>query len=154
MTPDDRPRSLVPYIAAGVVLVLLAMRVFAGAGGGDAPAVALDGARPAPAARPRAGARIWVHVAGAVRSPGLYRVAPDARAGTAVEAAGGLTRRADLRAINLAATIRDGQQVIVPGRGERNAPPPVPGAGGASGSAGTGAAPAGPKVSLSNATVE
>ena len=121
MAPDDRRRTLLPYLAGAVVLVLLAMRAL---GGGRAAArrraVALDGARPQAAAeRPLAATRIWVHVAGAVRRPGLYRVAADARAGEAVDAAGGLARRADLRAINLAATVRDGQQVIVPARGER-----------------------------------
>src|SRR5215216_3969993 len=150
MTPDDRPRSLVPYIAAGVVLVLLAMRVFAGAGGGDAPAVALDGARPAPAARARAGARVWVHVAGAVRRPGLYRVPADARAGAAVDAAGGLTRRADQTAVNLAGTLRDGQQLVVPVRGAARAEAPA-GAAGAAGHAGAGE---GGKIRLSTATVE
>src|SRR5215211_5370942 len=103
MAADERPRKLLAYIAAGVVLVLLALRVFGGSGAAAEPAVALDGARTAPAPTARAGDRIWVHVAGAVRRPGLYRVASDARAGVAVDAAGGLTRRADLRAINLAA---------------------------------------------------
>src|SRR4051812_42521359 len=108
MASNDRPRSVLAYVAAAVVLVFLATRVLGSSGGAATPAVALDGPRPGPAAQRDSRARIWVHVAGAVRRPGLYRLASDARAGTAVEAAGGLTRRADLRAINLAATVRDG----------------------------------------------
>jgi competence protein ComEA len=163
MAPDERPRKLLPYLACAVVLVFLAMRVLGSSGGAETPAVALDGARPQAAGKPAtAHRRIWIHVAGAVRRPGLYRVAVDARAGAAVDAAGGVARRADLRAINLAATLRDGQQVIVPARGERAAvgapgtaapagAAPVPGtAGAAPGSA----APAGAKVSLATATVE
>ena len=145
MASDSRPRSLLPYVAGAVVLVYLAMRAFGVSGGGEAPAVALDGARPQQPRAARAGGRIWVHVAGAVRRPGLYRVAPGARAGAAVDAAGGVSRRADLTAINLAATVRDGQQVVVPARGERPAPGPV------------GAAPAdapGAKLSLATATPE
>jgi competence protein ComEA len=164
MAPDERPRNLLPYLAGAVVLVFLALRVLGSSDGAETPAVALDGARPQPAGKPGSGARrIWVHVAGAVRRPGLYRVAADARAGTAVDAAGGVARRADLRAINLAATLRDGQQVIVPARGERSAAAASgPGApsGGASPASGTGTAapgggaPAGAKVSLATATVE
>ena len=160
MAPDERPRKLLPYLACAVVLVFLAMRVLGTSGGAEAPAVALDGARPRAASKPAAGGRrIWIHVAGAVRRPGLYRVAADARAGKAVDAAGGVTRRADLRAINLAATLRDGQQVIVPARGEQpaaaTAAPGVTSPAPAAGSAAPGGAAApGAKVSLATATVE
>jgi competence protein ComEA len=166
MESFHRRRNLFPYVAGAVVVVLLALRALGGAGGGaEASSVALDGARTGSAA-PRAAAsgasreRLWVHVAGAVRHPGLYRVDANARAGTAVDAAGGLTRRADLRAINLAATVRDGQQIIVPARGEGaaagapvagargTAPGPAPGGDPVAASAG------GPKISLSSATVE
>jgi competence protein ComEA len=158
MAPDERPRSLLPYAAGAVVLVLLAMRAFGSSGGGEAPAVALDGVRHRPAPAARSGQRIWVHAAGAVRRPGLYRVAAGARAGSAVDAAGGVSRRADLRAINLAATVRDGQQVVVPARGERpSAAVGVPPVAGAPPSGGGGAAApdaAGAKLSLSSATVQ
>ena len=154
----ERSRStLLAYVIGAVVLVLLGLRVFGGAGSGDPPAVALDGAtaQARPEQRPPGG-KLWVHVAGAVRRPGLYRVAGDARAGVAVDAAGGLTRRADTRAVNLAATVRDGQQIIVPARGERSATSPPPAAAstpGASADPGGGAA-AGGKVSLASATLE
>ena len=66
------------------------------------------------AAGRREGALLVVHVAGAVRRPGVYRLTQGARAGSAVARAGGATGRADLTAVNLAAPVVDGQQVIVP----------------------------------------
>jgi competence protein ComEA len=57
-----------------------------------------------------------VHVAGAVREPGVYRLPAGSRVTDAVERAGGATASASLGGINLAALITDGQQVVVPGR--------------------------------------
>ena len=68
-----------------------------------------------------------MHVAGAVRRPGLYRLRPSARVGAALERAGGPLRRADLAAVNLAATVEDGQQIKVPRVGERPAVAPAGG---------------------------
>ncbi|UCH35717.1 MAG: helix-hairpin-helix domain-containing protein [Armatimonadota bacterium] len=62
------------------------------------------------------GEKIEVHVCGEVAKPGLYAVTPGTRAHEAIEAAGGATERADLSAINLAAEVVDGQQVMVPVR--------------------------------------
>src|SRR5581483_8125259 len=108
------------------------------------------------------GPRIYVHVAGAVRQPGLYRVPADARAGFAVDRAGGAIRKADLTRVNLAARLRDGQQIVVPTRGQpgRTAAGGLPAAGGGPGvvsdPAGAGGAAGGPgaPISLSTATAE
>ena len=90
-----------------------------------------------------------VHVVGAVRRPGLLRLPEGARVADAVRRAGGATRRADLSAVNLAAPLVDGTQVLVPRRVEASAA----GAGGAGAEPGPAAAPGG-RVSLSSATVE
>lgn len=64
------------------------------------------------------GARdVVVHVAGAVRRPGVYRLPAGARVTDAVERAGGFGPGAVEDAINLAARLSDGQQVVVPARG-------------------------------------
>jgi competence protein ComEA len=55
-----------------------------------------------------------VHVAGAVDRPGVYRLPAGSRVTDAIERAGGPTRDADPDAINLAAPVADGQQVVVP----------------------------------------
>lgn len=65
-----------------------------------------------PASTPKS--QIVVHVTGAVKSPGVYYLSTNARLHEAIEKAGGITDRADVHSLNLAATIRDGQQIDVP----------------------------------------
>lgn len=72
-------------------------------------------------------AGIYVHVLGEVQTPGLYLLAPDARLVDALAAAGGSLERADLRAINLARPVTDGEQIIVPAEGETPEIPQTPG---------------------------
>jgi competence protein ComEA len=61
---------------------------------------------------------IVVHVSGAVRDPGLVSLVGPARVADAVHAAGGATSVADLSAINLASSVGDGEQIVVPAVGE------------------------------------
>ncbi|MBD7958680.1 helix-hairpin-helix domain-containing protein [Microbacterium sp. Sa4CUA7] len=93
-----------------------------------------------------AAAPVYVHVSGAVTTPGLYRLDEGARVVDAVSAAGGFGDAADEAAVNLARVISDGEQLHVPVIGE--APPPelAPGAGG------PGTAPGG-KVNLNSADI-
>jgi competence protein ComEA len=60
---------------------------------------------------------LLVHVAGLVREPGVYEFRTGDRVVDAVQAAGGPRKHADLDALNLAAPLTDGQQVLVPARG-------------------------------------
>ncbi|MEI6792040.1 MAG: helix-hairpin-helix domain-containing protein [Actinomycetes bacterium] len=119
MHPLPRP----VLISAGVVAVIAV--AFAGrslAGGSSAtstPASSYTGHTytPTPAAAgivQRSDQRPVVHVAGAVRHPGVYRLGPNARVRDAVLRAGGATNDGDANGINLAAKLSDGQQVIVP----------------------------------------
>lgn len=57
---------------------------------------------------------ISVHVVGAVRHEGVYVLAPGSRADDALRAAGGAVRGADTAAVNLAAIVRDGDQLFIP----------------------------------------
>ncbi len=76
------------------------------------PVVALSSAMAAPSASPSP-TSVRVHVLGAVVSPGVVTVAQGAIVQDAVLAAGGLLTDADPAELNLAATVGEGQQVIV-----------------------------------------
>jgi competence protein ComEA len=134
--PVSRRRALV-LAAAALALLAVAGRTLAGAGAAaEQPAAALV-AEPA-----TAGPKLVVHVAGAVREPGLYRLQEGKRVADAVARAGGAAASADTSAINLAAPLADGMQVVVPAR--------VPAAAG--GGAAAGGQPAAGRVSLGSAT--
>ena len=74
--------------------------------------------------------RIAVHVVGAVQQPGVYHFSVGARGDDALRAAGGHTNDADLRRVNLAATLFDGQQFVIPRKGEQLATTVPPSGGG------------------------
>ena len=80
------------------------------------------------------GGTAYVHVAGAVASPGVYRLGPSARVADALDAAGGPAGDADVDALNLAAKVADGERVYVPRKGE-SPPPPASGGAGPGGTA-------------------
>src|SRR5215210_2200238 len=142
------------WLVAAVLAVFAGMRLL---GGGEQapPPVRLDRA-PGTAVKPAREAELYVHVAGAVRRPGLIRVPPDTRVAAALERAGGPTARAELTLVNLAAEVQDGQQIVVPVKGRTGAVtgagPAAPPTGGAAVAGGT--AVPGVKVHLSSATVE
>ena len=131
------PRSqLVAYAALAIVIGLLGARYV----------------RSAPAAAPQAvaqhrvtfssgGRSAVVHVAGAVRRPGVYELEPGARVQDAIRRAGGARRQANLDAVNLAARLADGQQIVVP---SATAAPAIAG----------GSEVAAAPVSLGSATIE
>lgn len=162
--PERSKWQLVAWGVAAVLLVLAAVRMV-GPGGGEPPVpVRIDGAATGGAAaggpggsasgrgaRANVAGGLYVHVAGEVRHPGLFRVAEGSRAAAAIHLAGGPTDRAELAAVNLAQRLEDGQQVIVPRRG----PPGTAGAVAVPGTASgvPGAAGAAP-VSLTTATIE
>jgi competence protein ComEA len=138
MPQISRARALV-YVAVLLVALLLAGRLAFRKGQPAAAQVAPAALR----AEPAPVRRLLVHVVGAVRTPGLYRLDDGSRIDDAIRAAGGPKPKADLDAINLAAPVADGQQVIVPVRGRGTA---------SAGPASSGAA-AGP-VHLNTATLE
>ncbi len=135
MDDNRRKLELAGWAVAVFVVVLLGMRT-------------LDRAEAEPASAPvaveekeRRQAPVVVAVAGEVRRPGIVRVRAGARVDVAIRRAGGLTRRGDPTAVNLAARLQDGQQIVIPrvGGGEAAASPE---------------AGADAPISLSSATVE
>jgi competence protein ComEA len=136
----SRGRALA-YVFALLVALVVAGRVAVGReepGQARTSVVAMR-AEPAPVQK------LLVHVVGAVREPGLYRLDDGSRVDDALRAAGGPKPKAALDLINLAAPVADGQQVIVPLRGQDGV------AGSAAG--GSAGAPVGP-VHLNSATLE
>jgi competence protein ComEA len=85
-----------------------------------------------------------VHVVGAVVEPGVYELPVGARGDDAVRAAGGLTSQADVRAVNLALQLVDGEQLVILRKGEAlspagsRQPSGATGSGSSSGSSGLG----------------
>ncbi len=65
---------------------------------------------------PPSPAPLRIHVAGAVRVPGVYSLPAGSLVEHAIEAAGGPGEGASLDSINLAARLQDGDQVRVPSR--------------------------------------
>lgn len=62
---------------------------------------------------PESASQIYVQVSGAVAKPGVYALPPEARIFQAIELAGGLTEEADVKSLNQAEPLADGQMVYV-----------------------------------------
>jgi competence protein ComEA len=116
--PELSRTQVVVYGAIAVALLLVGARAiraedgaegasFAAAGSGSSGGFSLSG---------QAG-DVIVDVAGAVGRPGVYRLPAGSRVDDAIQRAGGATSQALLEAVNRAARLADGQQVVVPGRG-------------------------------------
>ncbi|MFT4049178.1 MAG: ComEA family DNA-binding protein [Solirubrobacterales bacterium] len=138
---DVSRQMLVVYAAAVLAVALIGARYLSSArneqaGSGSARSFSSAGATGSSGASSY-GSPV-VYVSGAVRRPGIVHMREGDRVGDAIDAAGGPRRSADLGAVNLAARVADGQQVVVPSR--------VAGGAGASGAAGP--------ISLSTATLE
>jgi competence protein ComEA len=137
--PVSRARALA-IVACVVVALVVAGKLLVPAGAAND-----GGGAPGPPTELRARSvtpPLVVHVVGAVRMAGLYKLRRSARVADAVAKAGGATAKADLTLVNLAAPLSDGQQVVVPERAPALAAP-----------AGQGGGAAGP-VHLNSATVE
>lgn len=132
----DRGRILTYLLVVAVVLVV-GLAVLKGAGNGEEVAAApiREGGIPEVVSRP-----LTIDVAGAVARPGVYTLPRGSRVIDAIRRAGGATGAGQPGAINRAALLTDGQQVVIPSRG---------GSAAAAGEAGEGA-----PVSLGSATQE
>ncbi|HEX6666758.1 MAG TPA: ComEA family DNA-binding protein [Solirubrobacterales bacterium] len=134
--------QVVVYGAVAVALLLVGTRAIRGESGAEAAFPASSGASEGGSFTISGqGGDVVVDVTGAVVRPGVYRMPAGSRVTDAVQRAGGASPRAQLEAINLAARLADGQQVVVPERGPGGST--VAGAGGEEG-----------PISLGTASVE
>lgn len=143
--PEMSRSQVVVYAAVAVALLLVGARAIRGEGATQGSfAAASDGgsAGGGSFSISSSGGELVVDVTGAVRDPGVYRMPAGSRVNDAVTRAGGAAPGAELEAINLAARLADGQQVVVPKR--------LPGGASVVGAAGAEEGP----ISLGTATVE
>jgi competence protein ComEA len=137
--PELSRSQVLIYAALAVAVLLVGARWIRSSGDGSPPGPEVSFA--ADSAHEGEGTRdVVVHVAGDVRRPGVYRLPAGSRVTDAVRRAGGFAGGANEDAINLAARLSDGQQVVVPG----------PGTMAASSASGAQSGP----ISLGSATVE
>jgi competence protein ComEA len=127
--PELSRSQLAIYGAVAVALLLLGARAIRAEGSGDSSYSSSLNSSPSAAGSGSftldsgsSGGDVVVDVTGAVARPGVYRLPSGARVTDAVHRAGGATGSAMLEAINLAARLADGQQVVVPKRGPGGAP--------------------------------
>jgi len=137
--PELSRSQLLVYAVIAVAVIVIGARWIRSSGSGSSGGAELSFA--ADSAHEAEGTRdVVVHVAGAVERPGVYRLPAGSRVTDAVSRAGGFAHGANRDAINLAARLSDGQQVVVALAGTAAAPTATGG-------------PSGP-ISLGSATVE
>jgi competence protein ComEA len=150
--PQIRRSQLALYALAALVVLVLGVRYLHRQAAAASPSAPPGVVARAPASSVRierpADRTALVHVTGAVRRPGVYRLREGARVQDAVERAGGALHQADVDAINLASRVADGQQIVVPRHGRGGAT-----AGGVASVTGQ-PAPAGAPVDLNTASAE
>jgi competence protein ComEA len=141
--PDLSRSQLLVYGAVAVALLFVGARAIRSEGGGEAAfgAASPSSSGGAVTVASGQGSDVVVDVTGAVARPGVYRLPAGSRVDDAVQRAGGAREGAMLEAVNLAARLADGQQVVVPRAG-------------AVAAAAAGAGPEDGPISLGTATVD
>jgi competence protein ComEA len=116
--PELSRTQVVVYAAVAIALLLVGARAIRGEGGGEVSYASGSQGSSSGSSFSVGGqaADVVVDVTGAVRDPGVYRMPVGSRVDDAVRRAGGAAPGAQLEAINLAARLADGQQVVVPKR--------------------------------------
>lgn len=142
--PDLSRSQVVVYGAVAIALLLVGARAIRaeGSAGPAQSSFSPSGSSGGEVSLKSGHGDVVVDVAGAVRDPGVYRLPAGSRVVDAIARAGGAVPQAELEAINRAARLADGQQVVVPEAG----------AGAPLAAAGAGAGEEGP-ISLGSATV-
>jgi len=124
--PELSRNQVFVYAAVAVALLLVGARAIRGESRADPPFAAAGSGGSSIGGSFSVGGEsgdVVVDVTGAVRRPGVYRMPAGSRVDDAVSRAGGPTGKAELEAVNLAARLADGQQVVVPERLTASASP-------------------------------
>lgn len=111
------PSNLAMTVTGVAALVVIAGVVWFGVGNSETPPAPT---RSVTSQEPDA-QTIRVHISGAVAAPGVVQLPSDAIVADAVAAAGGAIETADLTSINLAATLREGERIVVPDGSQQGA---------------------------------
>ena len=140
----------VGLVVAGVVLIALlcAVALVRSPQPADRPVASQSSVGPGPSSTTTTTPGVVIDVGGAVRQPGVYRLAVGSRVVDALEIAGGPAEDIDLDQINLASTINDGQRVWFTRKGE------VPPGGFAGSSPASGVTGTSGPIDLNSATLE
>ena len=64
--------------------------------------------------------KIVVHITGEVEKEGIIAIKEGGRISDAIDAAGGLTKEADLERVNLAYELEDGQKIYIPNKNDKD----------------------------------
>ena len=129
--PERAPKSrlrLLPgptsALVLGIIIALVA--IVCGIGSAmdnpDTPANSSPKQQVSEAAAAPAGDEVIVHVVGKVATPGLVHLKRGARVDDAIKKVGGVSKGADLAAINLARPLTDGEQIVVPALSQPKSP--------------------------------
>jgi len=105
--------AAIVLLLVGVAVAVLVSAISSTAG--NSTVVGAEETKPTVSAAPSTVAStIFVHILGAVVTPGLYQFRDGDRAIDAIAAAGGYSESADRRQLNLARFLSDGEQIYVP----------------------------------------
>jgi competence protein ComEA len=136
------PQRLALYVATALAVLVIGWKMQGGGASSTSPPLPPAAALGAAPAGAQESPVVVIDVVGAVRRPGVYRLPSGSRVLDAIKRARPL-RGANLAALNMAARLADGEQIVVPKAGQPGAAPAV------------GAAPGGSQViHLNSATVE
>lgn len=126
--PEMSRSQVVVYAAVALALLLVGARAIRGEAETESSFAAETGGGGGSLSVTGSGGAVVVDVTGAVRRPGVYRLPMGSRVNDAIARAGGAAPRGELEAINLAARLADGQQVVVPEAAIAGGAASVPGA--------------------------
>ena len=106
------PRALKSTITV-IAVVAFGTYVFSSGIGKDNTVTISKGAETTDEPKEISSPKIYVHVAGSVKSPGIYQLDSGTRVYDAVLAAGGFTAKANQASVNMARALNDGEQLLI-----------------------------------------